>query len=104
MEYDRRDYSGFQDVDRINPSTGQKVRQTEFVEQERFAYGVQMLFFEGSSGELVYQDRLQRSAVYRGSNNDPLTAFFDLSESLTPDLMSIVEPRNREDVRLIFKK
>ena len=54
--------------------------------------------------ELVYRDRMQRSSVYRGSNNDPITAFYDLSESLTADVMAIVEPRTREDERFIFKK
>ena len=104
VEYDQKDHSGFQDVDRVNPSTGQKVRESEFVEQEQFAYTVDLIFMGGASGELVYQDRLQRSSVFRGSNNDPVAAFYDLSESLTADVMSIVEPRTLQDDRFVFKK
>jgi hypothetical protein len=104
VKYDRRDHSGFQDMDRVDPMTGQKVRNSEFVEQERFSYSVDLIIMGGSSGDLVYRDRLQRSSVYRGSNNDPITAFYDLSESLTDDVMAIVEPRTRQDDRFIFKK
>ena len=101
--YGRRDASGFVDVDRISETTGQKVRTTEFVEQEKFSYGLDVIFMDGSSGTLLFRDRLQRSAVFRGSQNDPIAAFFQLSESLAPDLMAIVKSRSREDPRLVFK-
>jgi hypothetical protein len=102
--YTREDYSGYEDVDRIDATTGQKVRRSEFVERERFTYAIEVLFMSGETGRLLFRDRLQRSAVYRGSANDPITAFHDLTDALTPDLMAIVEPRTREDVRVIFKK
>jgi tetratricopeptide (TPR) repeat protein len=104
VDYDRRDQSGFEEVDRIHPTTGQKVRTSEFVEQERFTYLVDLIFVNGATGQVVYQDRLQRSSVYRGSNNDPITAWYDLSESLAADLLAVVEPQTRQDERFIFRK
>ena len=104
VKYDQQDHSGFEDVDRVDPTTGQKVRESEFVEQEQFTYTVDLIFMGGASGDPVYQDRMQRSSVYRGNNNDPVTAFHDLSDSLAADVMAIVEPRTREDDRFIFKK
>jgi hypothetical protein len=104
MGYDRRDSSGFRDVDVISPSTGQKVRQSQFVEQERFLYELDIIFMDGATGDLLFRDRLQRSALFRGTQNDPITAFFDLSESIAPDVVAIVRPRTREDVRFVFKK
>jgi hypothetical protein len=104
MEYDRRDSSGFRDVDVISPSTGQKVRQSQFVEQERFLYELDIIFMDGATGELLFRDRLQRSALFRGTQNDPITAFFDLSETIAPDVLAIVKSRTREDVRFVFKK
>ena len=101
--YGRRDASGFVDVDRISETTGQKVRTTEFVEQEKFSYGLDVIFMDGTTGDLRFRDRLQRSAVYRGSQNDPISAFFQLSESLSPDLMAIVSPRSHTDPRIVFK-
>jgi hypothetical protein len=104
MAYDRHDSSGFRDVDVISPTTGQKVRQSQFVEQERFLYELDIIFMDGTTGELLFRDRLQRSALYRGTQNDPISAFFDLSESVAPDVLAIVAPRTREDIRYIFKK
>ena len=104
MLYDRRDSSGFQDVDVVSSTTGQKVRQSQFVEQERFLYELDIIFMDGATGELLFRDRLQRSSMFRGTQNDPITAFFDLSESIAPDVLAIVEPRMREDVRFVFKK
>ena len=103
MRYDRRDRSGCRDVDVISPTTGQKVRRSRFVEQEQFVYELDILFMDGASGEMRFRDRLQRSAIYRGSQNDPITAFFDLSESIAADVLAIVKSRTMEDLRIIFK-
>lgn len=102
VTYGRRDVSGFREVDRISQTTGQKVRSTEFVEEEQFSYAIDLIFMDGSDGSLRFRDRLQRSAVYRGSQNDPISAFFQMNESLTPDLLAIVAPRRSEDPRIIF--
>jgi len=101
--YDRLDYSGFRDVDVISPATGQKVRTSRFVEQERFEYHVDLIFMDGATGELRHRDRLQRDAVYQGSQNDPIAAFFELNESMSADLLAIVKSRTREELRVIFK-
>jgi len=102
--YGRQDASGFVDVDRVSPVTGQKVRTTEFVEQEEFSYALDVIFMDGAAGTLRYRDRLQRSAVYRGTQIDPIEAFFQINESLSADLMAIVRPRERQDPRVIFKR
>jgi len=101
--YARRDVSGFQEVDRISEATGQKLRGTEFVEQEQFSYELDLIVLDGASGALRFRDRLQRAATYRGAQNDPLTAFFQLNEALAPDLLAIVEPRIREEPRIVFR-
>jgi hypothetical protein len=103
VSFGRQDVSGFREVDVVSQSTGQKVRQTRFVEQERFDYEVEVIFMDGASGALLFRDRLQRATVYRGSQNDPISAFFELSESIAEDVLAIVKPRTREDVRIIFK-
>ena len=43
------------------------------------------------------------SASYVGQANDPLTAFYDLSERIAGDVLSVVSPRSREDMRVIFR-
>jgi hypothetical protein len=51
----------------------------------------------------LYRDRFQRNALFKGQSNDPVTAFYDLSETIAEDVLSVVAPRKREDFRVIFK-
>lgn len=103
LTYERRDTSGFQTVDLTSPSTGQKVRRTQWVEQEQFVYELDIFFMDGAAGTLRFRDRLQRGATFRGQQNDPITAFFDLSETIAADVLAVVNPSVREDTRFIFK-
>lgn len=102
LGFDRREVSGFRDVDIVSPTTGQKVRETRFVEEEEFSHSMQVFFMDGRTGELVFRDSVSRSAVYPGTTNDPLSAFFGLIESIVRDVLAAVSPRVREDVRLVF--
>ncbi len=103
MTYGRRDYSGFRDVDEVSPATGQKVRRSRFVEQEQFTYVLDVFFMDGATGTLRLRDRLQRAIVFQGSQNDPITAFYEMSESLAPDLLAVVKQQTRQETRVIFK-
>jgi hypothetical protein len=103
LRYTRTDASGFKDVDYVDERTGQKVKQTRFVEQERFQFEVDVLFLSGTTGELLHRDRFRRDALYGGLSNDPITAFYDLSETIAGDVLSVIAQRLRSDVRYVFK-
>ncbi len=103
VEFDSRDASGFRDVDVVSSTTGQKVRQTRFVEQEEFSYRVDVVFIDGNTGELVYRDKMSRKMIFQGLSNDPLTAFFGLSEALASDVLSVVSYKIRSEQRVIFR-
>jgi hypothetical protein len=103
LRYTRSDASGFKDVDFVDERTGQKVKQTRFVEQERFEFEVDVLFLSGTTGELLHRDRFRRDAIYGGLSNDPITAFYDLSETIAGDVLSVISQRLRSDVRYVFK-
>ncbi|MDH3628369.1 MAG: tetratricopeptide repeat protein [Acidobacteriota bacterium] len=101
--YMREDVSGFREVDRTNPNTGQKVRRTEFVDQEEFGFGLDLLFMNGKDGSLLIRDKVRRKIRYTGSQNDPITAFYEMSESMTGDILSIVNTQRRPSARFIFR-
>jgi hypothetical protein len=103
MHYTKRDASGFEDVDIVSESTGQKVRQTRFVEQEEFTFELDVLYFRGPDGSLLFRDRLRRQAVFRGTANDPISAFYELGNSIAGDVVSVIAPRTQTDQRLLFK-
>jgi len=103
MLYSKRDASGFQDVDYVSESTGQRIRRSQFVEQEEFTFELDVLYFRGASGELLFRDRLRRQAVFRGMANDPISAFYELGNSIAGDVLSVIASRSRTDARLLFK-
>jgi len=103
LGFDREDVSGYQPVDVVSSTTGQKIRRTQFVEQEKFSYHVEIFFIDGPTGKPLYRDRLQRSAIIRGSQNDPITTFFDLSDTISAEILAIVKTRMRPDTRTVFK-
>ena len=101
--FSKRDASGFENVDIVSETTGQKVRQTVFVEQEEFKLELNALYFRGADGSLLFRDRLQRQEVFRGKANDPISAFYELGNSIASDVLSVVASRTRTDQRLLFK-
>ena len=103
MHYTRREASGFENFDVVSEATGQKVRETRFVEQEEFTFELDVLYFRGSDGTLLFRDRLRRQAVFRGKANDPISAFYELGNSISGDVLSVIAPRTRADARLLFK-
>jgi len=103
MTYTRRDASGFEDVDIVNEATGQKIKQTAFVEREEFTFDLDVLYMNGADGALLFRDKLRRQAYFRGSANDPISAFYQLGDSIAGDVLSVIAPRTRTDVRLLFK-
>jgi hypothetical protein len=104
ITYDRVDISGFQDVDLVSSTTGQKVRRNRFVEQEEFRYALDLFFIDGATGTLRFRDRLHRNVVFQGLQNDPIAAFYALSESIASDVLAVVTTRTRADTRTIFKR
>lgn len=101
--YDREDASSFQNVDMVDSRTGHKVRQGVFVEQERFSYELELFFIEGPTGTLLFRDVVRRTILFRGAQNDPITAFYEMSESIAGDVLAVVSPRVRQDTRVIFR-
>lgn len=104
ITYDREDLSGFREVDVVSDRTGQKVRESRFVEQEQFVYAFDVFFMDGATGTLLYRDRLQRQVVFPGLQNDPIQAFYALSESVADEVLAVIAGRMRRDSRVIFKK
>lgn len=103
MRYTRRNASGYENVDRVSEATGQKVRQTQFVEREEFTFELDVLYLRGADGSLLFRDRMQRQAVFQGTANDPISAFYELGNSIAGDVLAVVAVRNQTDARLLFK-
>ncbi len=102
--FSRRDASGFQDVDVVSPVTGQKIRQTRFVEREQFSLEIDALFMNGATGELRLRDRVRRAVTFVGLSNDPITAFYELVGAASVDLLPALSQGTRDEPRWLFRK
>ena len=101
--FGREDASGYANVDLVSPTTGQKIRDMRYVEQERFDYWIDIFFIDGPTGNLLFRDRVERTVLFKGLMNDPIAAFYELSESIAGDVLAVVVPRRRVESREIFK-
>jgi len=102
VSFGTHDRSGFVQEDTVSPVTGQKVRETVYAEREDFELRVNLWFFKGANGALLYEDSFKQSQIYEGKSNDPLQAFFDLMDRLKPDILGVLVPQKRQDPRTIF--
>jgi len=98
------DRSAFVTEDIISPVTGQKIRRTRFAEREEYALEANLWFFKGANGAFLYEDTFHDRQVYEGKSNDALQIFYNLAERLTPDLVGVVAPQKRTEVRYLFEE
>jgi len=102
--YRTADRSGYEQVDAISPTTGQRVRRTVFVEREAFILDLRLFFLRGSTGELLYEDHFNAEETRTGHGYDRLAALLDLYDQMADDIMGIVSPQPRQVQRTIFSE
>ena len=96
------DRSGFVSEDYVSPVTGQRIHRTRFTEQEAFDLALRVFFFTGETGELAYQDIFNEGALQEGDGVDHLSMFYALMSRLEPEILGILKPRRRQEVRYLF--
>lgn len=102
VKFESFDRSGYVQEDYVSPVTGERKRRTRFAEREGFTLELNLYFFRGSSGELIYEDSFSEDSIQEGASADHLTVFFDLTARLEPEIVGIVSPRQREEQRYLF--
>jgi hypothetical protein len=102
IDFERTNKSGFVQEDIINPTNGQRYRQTRYADREGFSLAATHYFFRGSTGELLYEGKLTEEAVYQGLGNDALSALFQLGERMSPEILGVVTPREKSETRYLF--
>ncbi|MFQ5700382.1 MAG: hypothetical protein ACE5HU_00880 [Acidobacteriota bacterium] len=101
-DFGTEDQSGFVDRDYISPRTGQRLRQSRWVERESFQLKLGMYFLRGSSGDLLYEDHFEEEMLFNGKSTDDLTVLLQEMESIGNGVLAIVSPRPRVESRYLF--
>ena len=102
IKFDSFDRSGYVQEDYIAPTTGERHRRTRFAQREGFTLELDLYFFRGASGELIYEDYFAEDSIQEGNAADHLSIFFGLTQRLQPEFLGIVSPRLREEQRFLF--
>jgi hypothetical protein len=102
VKFDTFDRSGYVQEDYISPVSGERKRRTRFAEREGFTLDLDLYFFRGQNGELVYEDSFSEDSIQEGAAADHLSVFFDLASRMEPEILGIVSPREREEQRYLF--
>ncbi len=104
VKFESFDRSGYVQEDYVSPVTGERKRRTRFAERQGFTLELDLYFFRGDTGALVYEDSFSEDSIQEGSSADHLTVFFELTARLEPEILGIVSPRQREEQRYLFSR
>lgn len=102
LELTARDESGFLQEDVISEVTGQRLRQSRWVERESFHMVLGVYFFRGSTGELMYEDHFTEETVFGGQSNDDLSVLNTLIDRVSGGILGILAPRSRVETRYLL--
>lgn len=102
IQYASRDESGFVQEDMISQLTGQRVRRSRWADREAFRMELGLYFFRGSSGELLWEDHFTEEAVFEGKLEDDLSVLLVLLQRVEENILGIITPRTRVEMRYLF--
>lgn len=102
LDFEARDQSGFLQQDVISEITGQRLRQSRWVERESFHMELGLYFFRGSAGDLIYEDHFTEETIFAGKSNDDLSVLHVLFERLGENILAILTPRARVETRYLL--
>jgi hypothetical protein len=96
------DRSGFVTRDRIDPMTGQMIRDTGFAERTGYRVRLEIFVLKGDNGALLHSDVWERERIVEGPMREDLNAFLFALEDLVPELRGLFLPTRLQEPRYIW--
>ena len=72
------------------------------VEQTGFEYDIVVMVFDGSTGELIYNDNFKDFKSFEGEQADPLQGMFENLYALEDRILGVFTQKDIEVSRVIF--
>lgn len=82
--------------------TGEYRTVQRYIQRTAFVIELDLFFHEASTGELVHQESLGQTIVYRGRLDPSLQAFYDVMNRVLPRFMDLMVPREHEAIRFLI--
>ena len=101
-EFVTEDRSGVVTRGRIDPMTGQMIRDTGFAERTGYTVRLEIFVLKGDNGALLHNDVWQRERIVEGPMREDLNAFLFALEDLVPELRGLFLPTRLQEPRYIW--
>ena len=102
IRFDVTDRSGFYEETAVDPSTGQRVRTTRFVEREGYSFHLDLAFIRGATGAVEYENVFTEELMIQGKTSDRLSVLFHMFERIQPEILSVVSAQRRTEERILL--
>ncbi len=102
LDFDIQDRSGYRTEEYISPFDGRTMYRQVLVEQTGFEYDIVIMVFDGSTGELVYNDNFKDFKSFEGEQADPLQGMFENLYALEDRILGVFTQKDIEVARVIF--
>lgn len=104
VRFGRADTSHYQEVEVEDQYTGLKRKRIILIQEETFSFIATLLFFDGRTGKLLDMNTYTRGIAFRGEMNDPISAFYELCDPASVEMLMAIVPYWRVEPRFIFRR
>jgi hypothetical protein len=102
LDFDINDKSGYRTEEYVSPADGRTYYRQVLVETTGFVFDIDILVFNGDTGEKVLEDNFRDFKEFDQRNYDELLGLFENLRSLETQLVGIFVPQETSASRYIF--
>jgi hypothetical protein len=102
LDFDINDKSGYRTEEYVSPADGRTYYRQVLVETTGFVFDIDIVVFNGDTGEKVLEDNFRDFKEFDQRNYDEILGLFENLRSLETQLVGIFVPRETSATRYVF--
>jgi len=102
LDFDINDKSGYRTEEYVSPQDGRTYYRQVLVETTGFVFDIDILVFNGDTGEKVLEDNFRDFKEFDQRNYDEILGLFENLRSLETQLVGIFVPQETSATRYVF--
>jgi len=102
LDFDINDKSGYRTEEYVSPADGRTYYRQVLVETTGFVFDIDIVVFNGDTGEKVLEDNFRDFKEFDQRNYDEILGLFENLRSLETQLVGIFVPQETSATRYVF--
>ena len=102
LDFDINDKSGYRTEEYVSPADGRTYYRQVLVETTGFVFDIDIVVFNGDTGEKVLEDNFRDFKEFDQRNYDEILGLFENLRSLETQLVGIFVPQETSAARYVF--